>query len=91
MGKHNFTDTMERGKLLAQRALNRGQHTGKAAKGWVRARPHHTPEKGSWDRLLTETRTRWNHAAGSALQDYQWSVNPSRADVEAYFANGGTL
>lgn len=91
MGRSNFTDTMERAKANAMRNRNRGLPTGKAAKGWVRTKPHHTPAKGSWDRLLTETRARWHNAAGTALADYQWAVNPSRADIEEFLDNGGVL
>lgn len=34
--KRDFLATMDAGKARAQTARNRGQHTGQAAKGWVR-------------------------------------------------------
>lgn len=89
--RHNFTESMDRAKELAQVRRNRGLATGKSAKGWARKRPHHTPAKGSWDRLLTETRVRWNHAAGTAVDDYLWAVNPSRDDIETWLKQGGSL
>lgn len=90
MGKHNFTETMDRAKDLAMRNRHRGIPTGKSAKGWGRKR-RATPAKGSWDRLLTETRVKWHHAAGDAINDYLWAVNPSRQDIEDFIANGGRL
>lgn len=92
MAKRDFVLEMDAAKTRAQVARNRGQATGKAAAGWVRSRPHHTPAKGSWDRLLADTRARWHHVTGAALADYQWSVNPSRADIESHLdRNGGWL
>jgi len=89
--KHNFTEAMDAAKLRAQVRSNRGLGSGKAAKGWVRNRHHHTPAKGSWDRLLADTRARWHHAAGAAIGDYQWAVNPSAPDVDSFFEKGGWL
>lgn len=88
----NFTEYMERAKTNAQVRRNRGLGAGTAAPGWVRKRGHHpTPAQGSWERLLLDTRARWHHAAGAAICDYQWSVNPSREDVESFFHHGGWL
>lgn len=90
MSKQFKTATMDHAKLLAQVNRNRGIPTGKSAKGW-RVQRRYTPAKGSWDRLLTETRARWHHAAGVAHADYQWAINPSRDDIEEWLASGGTL
>lgn len=89
--KHNFTEAMDAAKVRAVVRSSRGLGSGKAAKGWVRNRHHHTPAKGSWDRLLADTRARWHHAAGDAIGGYQWACNPSRADVESFFDQGGSL
>lgn len=92
MANRDFVQDMDAAKLRAQVARNRGQATGKAAKGWVRSRPHHTPAKGTWDRLFAEQRARWDYIVGQAIADYQWSVNPSRRDIEAYLdSKGGWL
>lgn len=91
MGKHNFTDTMELGKLQAQIDRNKGRHVGKSAPGWDRKRYRLQAPLSPWRQLFALTRARWHTVAGQAMADYQWTVNPSRDDIEAFFENGGKL
>lgn len=76
MAKHNFTDTMDRGKLIAQRDRNRGLPTGKSAKGWNRKR--RDLEAGTWAYTVAACRAGLAFVSSDALETYRRAVYPER-------------
>lgn len=68
-----FTERMEAGKLTAIRNRNRGQHTGKMAKGW-NVKPRQTSER----QLALRG---WDSDRDTALAVYTRLVFPGRHHV----------
>lgn len=71
-----FTERMEAGKLTAMRNRNRGQHTGKVAKGWNVKRRH--DDEGTWHAALYVARNGWELAKLESAQFYATQVFPER-------------
>lgn len=79
--KRDFVAMMQAGKDRAQTARNRGQHTGKAAKGWIRVTDLTRDEHGPTD----EQRA---HAYGVvavelAIEDHMRELFPARYEAFA--------
>lgn len=67
MSRLSFTERMAQGRELAQVARNRGQHTGKSARGWNYRRPAPV----GLDRLQWEYdtwRKEWQYQAVAAVE-----------------------
>ena len=78
--------------------MNRARAARPASGGRIyqKARKAHAyaePAPGSWDRLLTQVRLSWHHAAGRLVSEYQEAVGRgsmlTAADREFIEQNGG--
>lgn len=76
----DFTARMAEGRAVAQDRRNRGQPTGKPAKGWGKVQ-RIDPERGSWERLAMQVRADWDHARNEAQEAFRFAVYPERYDV----------
>jgi hypothetical protein len=76
-------------RARANRPASGGRIYQKARKSYAYAEP----PKGSWDRLLTQTRVAWHHAAGDIVAAYAEAVGRgsmlTAADREFIERNGG--
>lgn len=78
--KRDFVATMEAGKARAMTARNRGQHTGKAAKGWVRGTRR--PEDGG-PTTAQIARSYGLLAVELAIEDHMRELYPQRYEAIA--------
>jgi hypothetical protein len=69
----SFSERMAAAKAVACTTRYRGGFTGKAAAGWQHVeRP--APDAGSWERLVAETRARWQETCSQERAEYDWQV-----------------
>jgi hypothetical protein len=75
----DFSEKMEAGRVRAVQARNRGQHTGKAAKGWnVKAPRERLISDLSWHARREMVVSGWRLNTAEALAIYTAAVFPER-------------
>jgi hypothetical protein len=72
----DFTERMERGRVLAVTRRNAGKHTGKSAKGWNAKRQE--AARGTFAAARAEIRERWRCDCADAAALYAHHVFPER-------------
>lgn len=66
----DFTGKMQAARDLAQISRNRGQHTGKSAKGWNHSRPIYcSADSHEW--FIMELQRDWRKRKASIINDFK--------------------